>query len=113
MALDPNLVNEIINIGPDEVTIDINKLAELVSRETNCDKEPIHIDDRPREVKHAICSADKARELLNYRTTTTIEVAVSRTADYIRKRGTKPFDYTFPLEIVNDKTPKTWKDRLM
>jgi len=113
MTLDPNVVNEIINIGPDEGTITINKLAELVGRETNCEHAPIHMEDRPREVKHAMCSAEKARELLDYKTTTTIEVAVSRTADYIRKRGTKPFDYTFPLEIVNDATPKTWKDRLM
>lgn len=113
MALDPNIVSEIINIGPDEGTITIKKLAQLVANETGCNQEPIHMPDRPREVKHAMCSADKARQLLNYETKTDVNTAVIRTTEYIRRRGPKPFDYTFPLEIINDKTPKTWKDRLM
>ena len=113
MALDPNITSQIINIGPDEGTITIKELSELVANETGCNQEPIHMADRPREVKHAMCSADKARDLLNYETKTTVETAVVRTTEYIRRRGVKPFDYTFPLEIINDKTPKTWKDRLM
>ena len=113
MALDPNITSQIFNIGPDEGTITIKELSELVANETGCNQEPIHMADRPREVKHAMCSADKARDLLNYETKTTVETAVVRTTEYIRRRGVKPFDYTFPLEIINDKTPKTWKDRLM
>lgn len=113
MALDPNITSEIINIGPDEGTITINKLAELISNETGCNTPPIHMPDRPREVKHAMCSATKARELLDYNTKVSIETAVTNTTEYIKTRGVKPFDYSFPLEIINDKTPKTWKDRLM
>ena len=113
MALDPNLVSEIINIGPDEGTITIKQLSELVANETGCNIDPIHFPDRPREVKHAVCSANKARELLDYETRTDVRTSVIRTTEYIRRRGIKPFDYTFPLEIINDKTPKTWKDKLM
>ena len=113
MALDDNIVGEVINIGPDEGTITIRELAELVATETGINEDPIHMPDRPREVKHAMCSADKARRLLDYRTRTNIQTAVIRTTEYIRRRGVKPFDYTFPLEIVNEKTPKTWKDRLI
>jgi UDP-glucose 4-epimerase len=113
MTLDPSITSQIINIGPDEGTITINKLAELVSNETGCNLPPIHMPDRPREVKHAMCSAEKARVLLNYSTKIDIKTAVAATASYIKNRGAKPFDYSFPLEIVNDKTPKTWKDRLM
>lgn len=113
MSLDPAIVNEIINIGPDEGTITIKELASLVANETGINTAPIHMDDRPREVKHAMCSADKARQLLDYKTTTDIKTAVIRTTEYIRRRGVKPFDYTYPLEIVNDKTPKTWKDKLI
>jgi UDP-glucose 4-epimerase len=113
MALDPNIVSEIINIGPDEGTISIKELATLVANETGCNQEPIHMPDRPREVKHATCSAEKARKLLNYETKTDVATAVHNTTEYIKNRGVKPFDYTFPLEIVNDKTPKTWKDRLI
>jgi UDP-glucose 4-epimerase len=51
--------------------------------------------------------------MLNYQTLVDIKIAVKATADWIRARGAKRFDYSFPLEIINDKTPKTWKDRLM
>lgn len=113
MALDSNVINEIINIGPDEGTITIKELASLVAFETKCDLKPIHVQSRPREVKHAMCSASKARQLLNYRTENNLTTAVSKTTQYIQNRGVLPFDYTFPLEIINDKTPVTWKDRLM
>jgi UDP-glucose 4-epimerase len=113
MTLDPLISKETINIGPDEGTITINELARLVSNECGFTGEPIHISDRPREVKYATCSARNARVLLKYQTTTDVKTAIKHTADWIRSRGTLPFDYSFPLEIVNDLTPKTWKDRLM
>jgi UDP-glucose 4-epimerase len=111
LILDNDIVGQIINIGPDEGTITVKDLANLIANKTGCNLQPIHVDDRPQEVKHATCSADKARQVLNYKTTTDLETAVERTIDYIKKRGTKPFDYTFPL--VNSKTPRTWKERLI
>jgi UDP-glucose 4-epimerase len=113
ITLDENISGEIINIGPDEGTITIKELAGLVADETGVSEPPIFMPDRPREVKHATCSADKARRLLGYNTRTNIRTAVIRTTEYIRRRGVKPFDYTFPLEIVNEHTPKTWKDKLI
>ena len=113
LATDPTIVNETINIGPDENPITINKAAKLVARECNFQDEPIYVDPRPQEVKVATCSSDKARKLLGYKTTTTVEEAIAKTVEYIREVGPKTFDYDFPLEIKNDKTPKTWKDRLM
>lgn len=113
MALDPSIVSETINIGPDEGTITIKDMATLVAQECGIADEPTHMPDRPREVKHASCSADKARRLLNYETKTTLAESVKQTVDYVRSRGTKPFDYSYPLEIVTDKTPKTWSERLM
>jgi len=111
--LDPNIVSEIVNIGPDEGTITVKELAKLVGEECGMTEPPIHMADRPREVKHAMCSADKARRLLDYKTTVDVKTSIKETADWIKQRGAKPFDYSFPLEIINDKTPKTWKDRLM
>jgi len=113
IALDPAIVGEIINIGPDEGTITVKDMSALVAKETGCNLTPIHMEDRPREVKHAMCSADKARRLLDYETKTDLTTAIKETVKYIKNRGVKHFDYTFPLEIVNDKTPRTWKDRLM
>jgi UDP-glucose 4-epimerase len=113
MALDPKVVGEIINIGPDDGTITIKELAILVAKETGFEGEAIHMPDRPREVKHADCSADKARWLLQYETKTTLEKSIQETVAYIKKKGPREFDYSYPVEIINEKTPKTWKDRLM
>jgi UDP-glucose 4-epimerase len=113
MVLDPNIVSEIINIGPDEGTITVKDMSVLVSKACDFDGEAIHMPDRPREVKHASCSADKARRLLNYETKTTLNEAIKETVDYIKSKGPKLFDYSYPLEIISDKTPKTWKERLM
>lgn len=113
MTLDPDIISETINIGPDEGTITISELSSIVANSTGCNLEPIYVDDRPSEVKHATCSADKARNVLNYKTKIDIKTSVAKTTEYIKDRGVKPFDYSFPLEIVNEKTPKTWKDRLI
>jgi len=113
MALDPAIVGEIINIGPDEGTITINEIVSIVAEECEFAEPPIYFPERPREVKDAMCSSDKARKLLGYKTTIDVTQAVKNTADWIKNRGPKPFDYSFPLEIVNDKTPQPWRDRLM
>ncbi|MDA9606884.1 hypothetical protein N9S28_03955, partial [Candidatus Pelagibacter sp.] len=72
---------------------------------------PIFKKDRPREVRHALCSADKARKLLNYKTNTSLNEGIHQTLEYIKKRGVRPFDYNIELEIVNDLTPETWKNK--
>ena len=112
MGIDPKINNEIINIGPDEEVISINELATLCANETGLNSRPIYYSDgRPQEVKHAICSSEKARKLLNYRTKTTVAEAIKRTANFIRRSGIKRFTYHIPLEIVNHKTPQTWTEK--
>tara|TARA_B100000029_G_C16943860_1_gene729870 strand:- start:139 stop:585 length:447 start_codon:yes stop_codon:yes gene_type:complete len=103
-----NLNKEIINIGPDEEFVTINKISEICSNITGSNLEPIYKKDRPREVKYASCSADKARKLLNYKTKTDLKNGILKTFQYIKKRGTRPFDYNISLEIKNELTPETW-----
>lgn len=114
MAMDPVILSETINIGPDEGTVTINELAVIVAEATSFAGEPIHMPDRPREVKDAMCSSDKARALLDYETKTDLRTAVKKTVEWIRQAGPAPFDYDrLPIEIMNDRTPRTWADRLM
>jgi UDP-glucose 4-epimerase len=113
LALDPTITYQTINIGPDEGTITVKDMAALVMKECGFDGEAIHMPDRPREVKHASCTADKARTVLGYETKATLEQSIHETANYIRNRGPHPFNYRYKLEIINEKTPATWKDRLM
>ncbi|RZO47899.1 MAG: NAD-dependent epimerase/dehydratase family protein [Candidatus Pelagibacterales bacterium] len=103
-----NLNKQIINIGPDEEFVTINKIAEICSNVTGSNLKPIYKKDRPREVKHATCSADKARKLLNYKTKTDLENGIKKTYEYIKKRGPKSFDYHINIEINNELTPETW-----
>lgn len=113
MALDPSIVNQLINIGPDEGVVTIKTLADMVAEECRYTGEVEYMPDRPQEVKYAYCSSDKARELLGYKTTVDLATAIKHTADYIRASGVRPFDYSYPLEIVNDLTPKTWANKLI
>ena len=104
---------ETINIGPDEEFVSINELARTLARLLDFKLDPIYVTGRPQEVRLANCSADKARRLLGYKTTYTLEQGLVEAIDYIRKRGPKPFTYHLDLEIVNKLTPKTWKDKLI
>ena len=113
MVTEDNVVGEVINIGPDEEFVTINEVAETCANFVGFNQEAIHMEDRPQEVKHAVCSSDKARELLNYKTTTSFKDGVKATYEYIKEKGAKPFRYHLELEIINDKTPKTWKNKLM
>ena len=106
-----NLNKQIINIGPDEELVTINKIAEICSNFTGYNGKPIYKKDRPREVKYASCSANKARKLLNYKTNTSLLDGIKKTYEYIKSRGVRPFDYNIDLEIVNDLTPETWKNK--
>ncbi len=113
MATDKNLKSEIINIGPsDESFITINKLFEIISNKLKFNKNPIYYPDRPGEVKLANCSNVKAKKLLNYETKHTIEETISRLISFIEERGPKKFSYNYELEIINEKTPETWKNKL-
>ena len=106
-----NLNKQIINIGPDEEFVTINKVAEICSNITGVNLNPIYKKDRPKEVKHATCSADKARKLLNYKTTVKLFEGINNTFEYIKMRGVKPFDYHINIEIDNELTPSTWKNK--
>ena len=106
-----SLNKQTINIGPDEEFVTINKIAEICSNLTGVNLQPIYKKDRPQEVKHATCSANKARKLLNYKTTVSLKEGIKKTYDYIKKRGTRPFDYNIKIEIDNELTPTTWKNK--
>ncbi len=106
-----NLNKEIINIGPDEEFVTINKISEICSNITGVNLNPVYKKDRPKEVKHATCSAEKARNLLNYKTKVDLRDGIQKTFEYIKSRGVRPFDYNINIEINNDLTPSTWKNK--
>lgn len=109
----PNVVGEVINIGPDEEFVTIKELAQTIADSLGFKLDPIYLPDRPQEVKEANCSSDKARRLLGYRTSYTLKRGLDEMIAWIKGRGAKPFDYYLEVEIVNSMTPRSWTERLM
>jgi UDP-glucose 4-epimerase len=112
LAFLPNVVGEVINIGPDEEFVTINELANIIADLLNFDLNPVYVADRPQEVKLATCSADKARKMLEYKTQYTLRQGLQEIIEYIQKRGVRRFLYHLDVEIDNDKTPETWKNKM-
>ena len=112
MAFRNEVVGQVINIGPDEEVVSINDLVARIANQIRFNKEPLYLPGRPKEVKNAICSSDKARAFLNYKTTVSLDDGLAKMIEYIKKRGVRPFKYHIDLEITNDRTPRTWTDRL-
>ena len=105
-------VGQVINIGPDESPITILNLAERLAEIIGFDLQPVFMPGRPQEVPVALCSSDKARQLLGYKTTVTLDRGLTDLVDWIRPR-VKEFEYHLPIEIDSDLTPKTWTQRLI
>lgn len=106
---------EIINIGPDSTTnlMTINELAQRISNFTGYNGKPEYYPERGCDAKHAHCSADKARKLLGFEATHSVEDCFKEMITDIKTKGTKPFDYFMPIEIPSDRCPKTWRERLL
>jgi UDP-glucose 4-epimerase len=109
----PEAIGEIVNIGPDEEPVTIKQLAEELADILGFDLDPIFMPGRPQEVPIALCSSDKARELLGYQTSKTLRAGLEDLVSWIREQGARPFDYHLPIEIHSDKLPRTWSQKLM
>ena len=112
LITDKKIVSQVVNIGPDEEYISINQLFEKLSNKLKFNKGAKYFEDRPNEVKQATCSSDKARKILNYKTSVKLDDSIEKVINYIKKKGTKKFKYGYILEIDNDKTPTTWKKKI-
>lgn len=113
MGTQNNVVSETINIGPDEEFITINELAEIVAQLLDFKLKPMYLPNRPQEIKEAVCSANKARRLLGYKTSYTLDQGLKEMIEWIKQKGPRPFHYHLEIEIMNKKTPKSWLEKLL
>ena len=74
-------------------------------------QEPIYFKDRINEVKYANCSAEKAKKILHYERKTSLDESLIKMIEYVKKKGKKEFQYNYDLEIINEKTPVTWREK--
>ena len=113
LLFDPNIVSETVNIGPDEEFITINELFQKISNKLQFNKGAEYHKNRPNEVVEALCSSEKARKILGYKTTKSLDESLNEMIDFIKKRGVRKFKYNYEIEIENDDVlPKTWKEKL-
>ena len=70
------------------------------------------MESRPNEVNEAKCSSEKARNLLNYKTTVSLDKSMDKLINFIKSSGIKKFNYNYPIEINNQVTPTTWSKKL-
>ena len=112
LMFDPNVKSQIINIGPDEEFITINELYEIISNKLKFNHEAVYDNARPNEVYHAVCSSDKARKILSYKTNVKLSDSLDKMIEYIKQKGPKKFEYNYDIEIESDITPQTWSKKL-
>lgn len=114
-AVHGKIDGEIVNIGPDNSsnTMTINELARRISNFTGYNGTPEYHPERGCDAKHAHCSSDKARKLLGFAATHSVDECFKEMVDDIKRKGAKPFDYFMELEIDSPKAPRTWKERLL
>lgn len=113
LGLSDRALGQTVNIGPDDEFVSINEVFRNLKELVQFEGQAIYVPDRPQEVKHAFCSSDKARSLLGYQTTRTLEDGLQDIVAYIRRVGPRKFRYHLDIEIRNTRTPRTWTERLM
>ena len=87
-------------------------MYEILSNKLGFNQKHIFFEDRPNEVKYATCSADKARNVLHYKTSVSLDKSLDKLIKYIKDNGPKKFTYSYDIEINNEITPKTWTEKL-
>ena len=112
LATDPKIKSELINIGPDDNYISVNELYRIIANKLKFNKDPLYFPNRTNEVKYANCSAEKSKKVLGYKKIKNIDESLDDIINYIKKRGVRDFSYDYELEILNEKTPDTWKKKL-
>ena len=114
LVRDPEITSEIINIGPgpDEM-ITVNELFKEISNQLKFNKNPIYMPERVNEVKDAICSSNKAIKKLDYKSNNNLKEVITKMINHIKQKGPKKFKYNYDLEIINEKTPETWKKKII
>jgi len=118
VGFDERANGEIFNIGPVE-EVSINRLAEVVlekffeGKAVSEHLKPEHLPPRPKEVKDAFCTVDKAKKMLGYKTTVPFEEGIGKMIAWAREIGPQQPVYLEDFELPHEKIPRTWSEKLI
>lgn len=100
-----------INIGSDEVT-SVKEACKLLLGTMESVMQPVHVQARPGEVKHAYSTVQKSIELLDYDTKHMLKEGLARMVKWAKSYGPQEPTYKVPLEITK-KAPRVWVEKQM
>jgi len=93
LLFEDSLKKQTLNIGPDEEIVSLNELVSIINKITGQKLKAQHIPFRKQEVKVAYCSSEKARKLLNYKPSLSLESALENLVELIKKQGPSYFSH--------------------
>lgn len=94
------------NIGSDK-DYSIKELSAVIQKIANVNIPPIHISDRPQEVRVAVSDHTLALKFLHYKDRTSITEGIQATWNYVQKKGYQKPKFT-KVEIENPQIPTNW-----
>lgn len=114
LGYDPVGAGLVVNVGPDSGAVSILELGRLIGNLVGFPFDPVFLPPRPREVRHAVCSSQRARDVLGFESRTPLVEGLTRLVGWVRERGPRPFEYHLKLnEIESALMPRTWYTRAM
>src|SRR3989344_2915924 len=117
-AFNSGAEGKIFNLGSD-VSFSLNELGEIVLEEFFEDKpipkrmRPIHVPDRPQEVKYAFSDHAQAKKILKYRAVTKLREGIRKTIAWARTLGPQKFAYLDRMDLDHPNLPSIWKKKLI
>ena len=105
--------NQVINIGPDEESVSLNELIQILNEIMGKNLKTKYKPFRPQEVKKALCSAEKARQLLNYKKVISLREALKKLVSWIQNTGPIKFSYNQVPEIDSPPLSAIWEKKII
>lgn len=105
--LAPSIKNEIFNLGAD-LPVSLKELSDIVQEVSGGIVPPKFLPTRVQEVQNATLIHDKAKKLLNYKTTVDLRTGIEETWQWAKKQGPQEPHFT-GFEIESSKIPANWR----
>ena len=91
--------NQTLNIGPDEESITLNELINILNKYMGKKLKAVYKPFRPQEIKIALCSSEKARQLLNYKKAIALRPALRELVEWIKEQGPVKLSHNQKAEL--------------
>lgn len=104
---------ECFNIGGNMNKVSLNELYDVIKNILKFDKPAIYVKGGSHQNRMCIPSVDKIKKRFEYESKISLEEGIENIINYIKERGPKSFEYNLELEINNEKTPTTWRKKLI